>query len=143
MNTSASRHTSNPNLTRAGRAERTVVFYLPPLLLMGLIFYLSSCPWVPIPLPAWVIVRDKIVHAVFYAILCYLWIRAFRMGDRRRMSWAALTAAVLITIAYGISDEYHQSFVPGRLCTVGDVVADSVGALLAGVILFGRQLYSP
>lgn len=121
------------------RAEHLILFYLPPLLCMGLIFYLSSRSWVPIPLPGWMIIRDKTAHAIMYGILCYLWIRAFRAGDRKPISIALCAAAVLITTAYGISDEYHQSFVPGRTATVGDALADSAGAILSGAVLFVRQ----
>ena len=119
---------------RAEEAERILLYYLPPLLCMGSIFYLSSQTWVPIPLPAWMIIRDKVAHAIMYGILCYLWIRALRMGEAQPLSRAHLAAAVLITIAYGISDEYHQSFVPGRTATVGDALADSVGAMVSGLV---------
>ena len=124
---------------RFEQAERILLFYLPPLLCMATIFYLSSQSWVPIPLPAWVIIRDKVAHAIMYGILCFLWIRAFRAGDRRPLRLVFFVAAVLITIAYGISDEYHQSFVPGRTATAGDALADSIGAILAALILFSRR----
>jgi hypothetical protein len=139
MRVSATTEALNLRESRARSMERLALFYLPPLLCMGLIFYLSSCPWVPIPLPGWVIVRDKIAHAILYAFLAYLWIRAFRSGDRRQTTPALLLAAVLITVAYGISDEYHQSFVPGRTCTAGDALADSVGAVLAAAGVFVHQ----
>ena len=44
-------------------------------------------------------------------------------------------AAVLLTVvcatAYGVSDEFHQTFVPGRTADVHDVAADAIGAALA------------
>jgi VanZ family protein len=42
--------------------------------------------------------------------------------------------AALLSALYGVSDEFHQSFIPGRFATVEDVVADSLGACF-GVIL--------
>lgn len=121
---------------RIEQVETILLFYLPPLLCMATIFYLSSQSWVPIPLPAWVIIRDKVVHAIMYGILCTLWIRAFRSGARRPLPALFFVGAVLITVIYGISDEYHQSFVPGRTATIGDALADSVGAVLSALILF-------
>ena len=43
-------------------------------------------------------------------------------------------AALLIAVLYAASDEFHQSFVPGRSCMLGDVGIDSLGAL-AGILL--------
>ena len=56
-------------------------------------------------------------------------------GDFR--AWHRLCLlGVIITIAYGMSDEFHQYFVPNRQCTLSDLLADAVGALLAyGVAL--------
>ena len=136
---SVSLHSQTHALRPAQRVERWVLFYLPPLLFMGLIFYVSSRSWVPIPLPSWVIIRDKIVHAMEYGVLCYLWIRAFRMDDKRPIGLRVYVAAALIASAYAVSDEYHQSFVPGRFATIGDVIADSVGAILAATVLLWRQ----
>ncbi len=119
--------------------ERYVLYYLPPLLCMGLIFYLSSRTWVPIPLPAWVIVRDKVAHAIMYGGLCYLWVRALHTGHDQPLRAAGFAFAVLIAALYGWSDEYHQSFVPGRSSSVGDAVADSVGALILACILYIHQ----
>ena len=132
-------HAPQTVIGRAERVERILLFYLPPLLCMGTIFYLSSCSWVPIPLPVWMIVRDKVAHAIMYGLLCYLWIRAFRMGEDRSLSSNLFIVAVSITVAYGITDEYHQSFVPGRTATAGDALADSIGALVSGVVLFFRR----
>jgi VanZ family protein len=40
------------------------------------------------------------------------------------------STAALAAVLYGLSDEVHQSFIPGRDASVGDVVADALGALL-------------
>ena len=47
--------------------------------------------------------------------------------------WSAghvFSTAALLAVLYGLGDEVHQSFVPGRDASVGDVVADAAGALL-------------
>jgi VanZ family protein len=45
---------------------------------------------------------------------------------------------VLFCLLFGISDEFHQAFIPGRVVSAWDVAADSFGALLV-VCLWYRQ----
>ncbi|HPO07644.1 MAG TPA: VanZ family protein [bacterium] len=130
---------NNPIARQTEHAERLTLYYLPPLLCMGLIFYLSSRSWVPIPLPVWMIVRDKVAHGIMYGFLCYLWIRAFRAGEARSLTPSLLVVAVCISALYGATDEYHQSFVPGRTATFGDFAADALGAAVLAGITFFRQ----
>lgn len=53
--------------------------------------------------------------------------------------WVPLHAWIAIAVAgcYGMVDELHQSYVPGRSCTVSDGISDVVGAMLMMAILFG------
>lgn len=70
---------------------------------------------------------DKVAHAGAYAVLGAL----LTLGSGR--AWAG----VLLALAFGVSDEIHQSFVPNRASEVLDVVADGVGALIgASVVAF-------
>ena len=96
---------------------------MPPLALMALIFYLSSRSNLDSGLGDWDLVLRKIGHAGVFGTLALLWWRA--LG--RRGKWPA----VAITVAYAISDEIHQTFVPLRHGTVTDVLIDSAGALIA------------
>lgn len=64
-------------------------------------------------------------HLVAYAVLAGL-IR-IAVGDARRDRRADILAVALATI-YGLTDEFHQSFVPGRNASAFDVVVDLVGA---------------
>jgi VanZ family protein len=72
----------------------------------------------------------KAAHFIEYAILAFLWFRAF-VRD------AVLTPGVAAAYAFGISllwaglDETHQHFVPSRSGSVGDVAIDAVGSLAA------------
>jgi len=67
----------------------------------------------------------------------------------RRIAGATLLGAFVITVLYGVSDEFHQSFVPGRTPDVADVAADAAGAALAltaawaWAILVGRRTTLP
>jgi VanZ family protein len=102
----------------------------PVLFYLLLIFSLSSVAEVP-PLPLPAVVSDKDLHAVLYCGLGLLLTRALSGGFRSRVT---VTMAVLVTILatlYGISDEFHQSFVPPRTVDRLDVAADMVGGAIA------------
>jgi VanZ family protein len=62
-----------------------------------------------------------------------LLIRALAGNRWSGVSLATLTAAWLIAVGYGVTDEWHQSFVPNRHADVRDVAADAIGALAAAV----------
>jgi VanZ family protein len=64
-------------------------------------------------------------------LLTLLWSRALQS---RLPVGPAVGLALGITLLYAISDEYHQTFVPGRNGTAVDVTVDMVGALLAALI---------
>jgi VanZ family protein len=57
----------------------------------------------------------------------------------RVFSTNALLSSFLLTILYGVTDEFHQSFVPGRHASLLDLVADSFGALLFAPWVFVRR----
>lgn len=79
----------------------------------------------------WVI--RKGAHFAVYFVLGFLNINALKAsGIHGKKAWLI---AILIAIVYAISDEWHQSFVPGRGPAVKDVVIDTVGAS------FGTGLY--
>jgi VanZ family protein len=97
--------------------------FAPPLLLMAVIFFLSAQPDLNSGLGTWDTILRKIAHMVEFGLLALLWWRA--LGHR------APAAAAAIAIAYAISDEYHQSFVEGRVGSPVDVLIDSAGVALA------------
>ena len=68
------------------------------------------------------------VHVAAYAGLAALTARATGRG-LRDVSWRAVLAAVLISTLYGVTDEYHQLFVPGRSFDVFDMAADAIGSV--------------
>jgi VanZ family protein len=101
--------------------------WLPVVAWAGLIFGLSSVPDLGTGLGGWDLVLRKIAHATEYAILGALLARA--LGR----SWLAFA----IGLAYAVSDEAHQAFVPGRMGAPLDVAIDTVG-VAAGVFLWSR-----
>src|SRR4051794_2746893 len=85
--------------------------WLPPLVLMGVIFVLSAQPNLDSGL-GWIDhVGRKVIHASEYALLCVLWWRALRTLVRPA---PAAACAWLIAALYAVSDEFHQHFVSGR-----------------------------
>lgn len=98
---------------------------------MAATFVVSHQSRVEIPFGA----PDYIGHGVSYAVLGALLMRALAGGTVRGMRTGLILPAVLIAAVYGVSDEFHQSFIPGRMASVSDVVADTIGALIgAGVV---------
>jgi VanZ family protein len=102
--------------------------WLPVALYAALIFVASSIPADGMPGGPWWRF-DKVIHAAVYAILGLLLVRAFRLGPPRLAPWPAALAAAALAILYGVSDELHQSFTPGRDASMMDAVADAVGAI--------------
>jgi VanZ family protein len=91
---------------------------------MAVIFYLSSLPKPALP-PGF---GDKPSHSRGYMGLAVAIVRALAGGLPRRLDMRVAVAGVLLTIAYAVTDEIHQSFVPGRSADVYDTYADAVGA---------------
>ena len=77
---------------------------------------------------------DKVAHFLAYGLLATL---VCRLGR----GWRAAGWAVLAASAYGASDEWHQSFTPGRSCELADWVADTLGAALAAALYAGWPRY--
>ena len=111
---------------------RTAFRFLPALAIMAVIFTLSSTPSQELPsFGLWDTLVKKGGHFIGYAILALTYwygLSAGRSGPGIRLYvWA-----FLLTILYAVSDEYHQSFVPGRHPSWVDAFAiDGAGAALA------------
>jgi len=101
---------------------------------MAAIFSISSLSQPP-QLPSEIPFVDKTVHAVLYGGLAAVMLRALAAGlwvgvTVARGAWSAIGATL-----YGITDEIHQRFVPGRMYDVVDMVADAIGAVIAVVVI--------
>jgi VanZ family protein len=104
--------------------------WAPPVLYMAVMFGLSSESH-PIPVVT-VHIWDKLLHLSEYGLLALLFARAL-VGEG--LGWlAAMVAAMLMTSAYGVTDEWHQSFVPLRSADVHDWFADTLGAVIGASI---------
>lgn len=105
-------------------------WYGPAVLISAAIFYLSHQPVLPAP-PG----NDKVAHVIAYTVLGGTYLRAL-WGATRLPTYGMLGLSFVLASLYGVSDEFHQTFVPGRTASLGDIVADVVGAALGTGIAY-------
>ena len=108
---------------------------------MALIFFLSSQP--DVPAPELFSQQDKVAHLLVFGVLGLL--LAFALTPPAAASWRRVLLITALVTVYGITDELHQYFVPGREASALDVLADGVGGFLAGALLLwrGRHTRNP
>lgn len=122
---------------RLAKLPRWLRDFIPLVCWLGLIFWLSShSVLIKIQDQAGEKLFYKSAHMLAYAVLAWLWWRALTRA--RVTTWTVLAWAFTLTTLYGISDEIHQLFVPGRHGQVADVLFDASGALL--MILLIRRI---
>lgn len=85
---------------------------------------------------------DKFAHFLVYGAFALLIFRGFTrtIGNNNFLLIAILT--VIVTVAYGVSDEFHQSFVPTRDSDIKDIAADGIGAMAAMTVLYLFRRFS-
>lgn len=96
-----------------------------PLLLAATVFVASSQP-VPPAVAGFMVKIDKVVHFTVFGSLALLIARLRFVQER--MPLGAMSAIVLVA-AFGLTDEIHQAFTPGRFCDFWDWLADVLGAV--------------
>ena len=105
-------------------------YQLPPLLWILVTFIFAYFPdlFFSSKLPPG---TDKIVHAGVYFILCWLVRRAFYHQEVfPQLKKSSILGAFIFSCVYGILDEFHQDFLPGRPSDMYGLVAGASGALL-------------
>ena len=103
---------------------------------MATIYVLSSQPTAKLDLGF--SGQDKLLHLGAYGLLGLLCIGALPRHTDGGYSLRQVAIAAAIAALYGLSDEWHQSFVPGRSADLLDLLADAAGGLLGA--LLGRLL---
>jgi VanZ family protein len=105
---------------------------------MSFIFYLSSIPGDQLG-PDTLVVNmiKKSGHAILFGVLAALYLYALK-GRKSLLETqrAFFLLSLIFTFLYSVSDEYHQSFTPGRHASGKDVLIDVGGALTALVLLY-------
>lgn len=127
-------------LASAGRALR----WVSAVGWAGGIFYLSqqSAPLGATPSAP----ESNLAHLTLYAGLALLlfWALSAPNGPLQAPVWPRVAVAFALTVLYGVSDELHQTFVPGRAATEADIVVDAAGAALGlSLALMASLLYRP
>ena len=99
---------------------------------MAVLFYLSHQP--TLETPALFPGQDKLFHALAYGVLGFLLLGSLAPATDGFTS-IQIRSSILIASLYGISDEFHQYFIPGRSSDAWDWVADTLGAVIAVSLL--------
>ncbi|GAB6282358.1 MAG: hypothetical protein STSR0008_11030 [Ignavibacterium sp.] len=107
--------------------------YLPLLIYWSILFILTSIPINKLPEIG---LSDKIEHFGAYLVLSFLLNLAFRFQNKIKLfSERPNLFSFLFAFIYGVFDEIHQAFIPGRDCDLFDLTADTIGAILGLIII--------
>jgi len=109
--------------------KKAFVYYLPVILWMILIFWLSNRPKiVKLENPTSDFFIGKIAHLTEYAILFILWFHAiYKNSVVKGKNWII---PLVLTVLYAGSDEIHQLFIPTRTGMARDVIIDGIGGII-------------
>jgi VanZ family protein len=103
-----------------------------------LLFTFTSWPSPPrLPLVAGIPDSDKVGHFALYAVEAWLLYRSVRWPGKPRFSPARALAIVGAMAIWGVADELHQKWIPGRSMEGGDVAADVAGAAAGALAASG------
>lgn len=110
----------------------------------AMIFILSSMPY-PREFSTGIENEDKVAHCILYGGLAFLVSMGLRKRGRPVSRGIQFVVPILFAFLYGVSDEFHQYFVPGRSCDPKDALSDATGALIMQIILcvFVWKLHRP
>lgn len=117
---------------------RSLSLWAPVVVYMAAIFHVSSLP--DISISEGLAVSG---HSLAYLGLSIVVARALAGGLPRRIGLRVAVGALLITVAYAVTDEVHQAFVPGRSAEVYDVSTDAIGALAGTIACWAWGIISP
>ena len=116
--------------------SRNYLKYIPVVLWMILIFWMSSIPDLPsnkVDIINFFV--KKSAHVIEYTILFLLWFRA--LGNKNPFQ------AIVFSLVYAFTDEIHQLFVPGRTGRLRDVGIDSIGMIISALLIVKFDLWKP
>lgn len=102
------------------------------------IFIVSSVPFLSVIGGAGFQFACNLAHAPVYGVLAFLWFKTFEDGvEPTTVTYAA---TFLVSVACGAFDEWHQSFVPGRSSSIGDLMVDAAGITCILVLIYVARL---
>ncbi len=110
-----------------------IKFWLPVLFWMGVIFFTSSIPGSCIP-PLF-FGQDVAYHSAIYLLLGFYFSRALKNTAAGLPSGKIILFTAIFGIIYGLTDEFHQIFVPLRSASVLDLLNDTLASLAGSLAL--------
>ncbi|MGE0086522.1 MAG: VanZ family protein [Desulfococcaceae bacterium] len=111
------------------RISKLFILYWMPVLVYCLLIYVQSEFPSPFRLPKSLPQGDKLLHFAGYALLGFLFFRAFHASLPRKSTVFIVCISILASAVYGAADEFHQSFVRYRTSDIMDFMADMMGAV--------------
>lgn len=119
--------------------NKFISIYLPLIIYWLILFAATTLPAQAVPKTG---ISDKIEHFLGYFFLTILLSNLLYFQNRKgKIKRFPITASLIIVASYGMVDELHQYFIPGRFCDINDWIADVIGAVVAGLIYFLIKKY--
>ena len=126
---------------------KSVLFFfirydIPLLVGLGTVFYLSSLPGETFD-PFWFSHADKFAHLAIYTCVGFLFGRLLSASPlfKNRFS-LVIPLTILLTGLYGLTDEWHQTFVAGRSAEGLDLLADIVGGFAGSLLIIPYRSFT-
>jgi len=111
-------------------------YQFPAIMWAIIIFVASAIPTRYFP-PIKIFRYDKFIHIGLFFILGLFVYRAINsIAQKHLFNWVIAFVSFAIVMLYGVLDEMHQGFVPGRSVDVWDAVADTIGGITAMIIIY-------
>lgn len=115
------------------KCNLALFYWLPAVCYAAFIFHLSSQSDISLPKFPFI---DKIGHFILYSGFGFFFARALAPFQHQRHLKKIIVWGFLGSLLYGLSDEFHQSFVPHRSPEFGDLMMDGLGGSMGGVLLY-------
>lgn len=130
------------NILNSKLTDRLIKYWLPIIVWSFIIFILSSQPTGrALQVDIGDFILKKSAHIIEYAILTVLLYRATKESGIEKKE--AMVYSIILATLYGFSDEFHQSFTPGRDPRLRDVAFDFVGSISSMVFVNSYLAKSP
>lgn len=130
-------------MTKSNNSSLAIILtWTPVFLWMGVIFTFSSIPTFPTNgIIWWDFILKKSAHIIEYGVLFALLFRALNQTKNKQdFNLEFAIYCLTFCILYAISDEYHQSFTPGRTPNIRDVGFDTIGILISLCIIKSKKI---
>jgi len=125
---------STNNAHKPGGRARTAIAWLCVLAALAMIFWFSTAAFSSDHTVRFFGELNRLArscaHVSEYAALFLILRWASSKTFARKSNWFHAPLALIVAVFYAVTDEWHQTFVPGRTPSVGDIGLDALGAVL-------------